>query len=133
MILNNDNDETRQVVEHCYKQSKVLINPIIEWTDSDVWEFIKHYGIQTNPLYECGYNRIGCIGCPIAQRRWRLHDFARYPIYKDNYIKAFDRMLQRRKELGKNNRSNWTSGESVFDWWVGNDPNQMKMDGFEDF
>ena len=133
LILNNDNDETRQVVEHCYKQSKVLINPIIEWTDSDVWEFIRHYGIQTNPLYGCGFDRIGCVGCPMAQRNKRLRGFARYPKYKDNYIKAFDRMVQRRKELGKKDRINWVSGEAVFDWWIGNDPNQLKMDGFEDF
>lgn len=133
MILNNDNDETRQLVEHCYKQSKVLINPIVEWTDADVWEFIRHYGIEVNPLYECGYKRVGCIGCPLAHPKARLLDFARYPKYKSNYIKAFERMIKRRKETGKVNRVNWSTGESVFNWWLRYDDTQLKFEGFEDF
>lgn len=133
MILNNDNDETRQLVEHCYKQSKVLINPIVEWTDSDVWEFIRHYGIKVNPLYECGYKRVGCIGCPFASLKNRLFDFARYPKYKSNYIKAFERMIKRRKETGKVNKVNWSTGEAVFNWWLRYDDAQLKFDGFEDF
>lgn len=133
MILNNDNDETRQLVEHCYKQSKVLINPIVEWTDSDVWEFIKHYGIEVNPLYECGYKRVGCIGCPFASPKNRLRDFARYPKYKSNYIKAFERMIKRRRERNKVDRVNWSTGEAVFNWWLRYDDTQLKFEGFEDF
>lgn len=132
VILNNDNAETRELVEHCFKQSKVLINPIVEWTDTDVWEFIHHYGIDVNPLYECGYKRIGCIGCPMVGKE-RFLEFARYPRYKSNYIKAFDRMVQRRKEMGKVDRSNWKDGEAVFHWWLGDDPNQIKFEGFEDY
>jgi phosphoadenosine phosphosulfate reductase len=133
MILNNDNDETRQLVEHCYKQSKVMINPIVEWTDADVWEFIRHYGIEVNPLYECGYKRVGCIGCPLASSKMRLFEFARYPKYKSNYIKAFERMIERRKETGKDNKVNWSTGESVFNWWLQYDNTQLKFEGFEDF
>lgn len=133
LILNNDNTETRELVEHCYQQSKVLINPIVEWTDNDVWEFLRHYGIPTNPLYECGYHRVGCIGCPMAQRKGMLRDFARYPKYKSNYIKAFERMLARRKERGLENKTWGNSGEAVFNWWVRNDSTQLKFEGFEDY
>ena len=77
IVLNMDNDENRRFVERCYRTSTSLLNPIIDWTDDDVLEFLAHYGVELNPLYEavikdgkyclCGKHRVGCIGCPMAQ------------------------------------------------------------------
>lgn len=66
LILNDDNAESRRMVEQCYRTRKTLVNPILDWTDEDVWEFLRHYGCEGNPLYKCGYSRVGCIGCPMA-------------------------------------------------------------------
>ena len=126
IILNNDNGESREMVEHCMTKHKVLINPIIDWTDDDVWEFLRHYGCKSNPLYECGFKRIGCIGCPIAKKH-RYEEFRRYPKYKLNYIRAFDRMLKERERRGKPNMDNWQSGYDVFKWWMGEDINQLSF------
>lgn len=127
VMLNNDNGESRELVEHCYKSRKVLINPIYDWTDNDVWEFLKHYGCKSNPLYECGFKRIGCIGCPMAGKH-RYVDFNRYPKYKLNYIRAFDRMLKVREEKGLTSKFNWQNGEDVFKWWMGEDINQITFE-----
>ena len=126
IILNNDNGESREMVEHCMTKHKVLINPIIDWTDDDVWEFLRHYGCKSNPLYECGFKRIGCIGCPMAEKH-RYKEFNRYPKYKLNYIRAFDRMLKERERRGKPNMDNWQSGYDVFKWWMGEDINQLSF------
>ena len=126
IILNNDNDDSRELVEHCQFQSKVLVNPIYDWTDRDVWEFLTHYGCKSNPLYECGFKRIGCIGCPIASKK-RYFEFARYPKYKENYIRAFDRMLKARAERGLKSKKEWSSAENVFKWWMGEDVNQLSF------
>lgn len=129
IILNNDNTESRELVEHCSMQAKVLVNPIYDWTDKDVWEFLRHYGCKSNPLYECGFSRIGCIGCPAAVAAKRYMEFNRYPKYKANYIRAFDRMIERRKERGiKPTRISWNTGEEVFKWWMGEDPTQLTFD-----
>ena len=69
VILNLDNDEKRQLVEHCYRTQKVLINPMIDWDDEFLWWYIKHEGIEINPLYGCGWERVGCIGCPMAGKQ----------------------------------------------------------------
>ena len=65
---------------------------IIDWSDNDVWEFLHYYGCNSNPLYQCGYSRIGCVGCPNSYKR--KQEFERYPKFTENYIKTFDRMLQ---------------------------------------
>jgi len=116
LILNSDNSENRRIFENCQQKGKRMLNPIIDWTDKEVWEFLNHYGCKSNPLYECGYTRIGCLGCPMA-RKGRLRDFKRYPKYRDNYIRAFDRMLVKCKEQGKE-RHIWKTGKDVFDWWM---------------
>ncbi len=46
-----------------------------------------------NPLYFCGFSRVGCIGCPMAGKH-RYFEFARYPQYEKLYLMAFDRMLE---------------------------------------
>ena len=83
-VLNDDNDSSRRFVEMCYRTTSTMVNPVVDWSDEDVWEFLRHYGCQSNPLYECGYKRIGCIGCPNASCANRKREFARYPKYKDN-------------------------------------------------
>jgi phosphoadenosine phosphosulfate reductase len=39
------------------------INPILDWTDGDIWEYIKNNNLPVNPLYE-HFNRVGCWCCP---------------------------------------------------------------------
>lgn len=126
IINNNDNGEVRDYVEHCSMQAKVLVNPIVEWSDKDVWDFLRHYDIKTNPLYECGWSRIGCIGCPMAKKNGRYKEFRAFPTYKQTYIKTFDKMLERRKEHGKkSNNVTWHSGEDVFRWWMDEEPSEQ--------
>ena len=127
-VLNDDNDSSRRFVEMCYRTTSTMVNPIVDWSDADVWEFLRHYGCKSNPLYECGYKRIGCIGCPLGGSASMNREFARYPKYKENYIRAFDRMLERRKEKGLPIPPMWQDGQQVFKWWIGDDPYQLEFD-----
>ena len=126
IVLNDDNAETRRFVEHCYRTTSTMVNPIVDWTDTDVWEFLHHYGCESNPLYQCGKSRVGCIGCPMQGYNGMKVDFARYPKYRENYVHAFDRMLQARADAGLENRD-WKTGEDVMMWWVGDDPRQISF------
>ena len=129
LILNDDNDESRRFVEHCYRTTSTMVNPIVDWEDKDVWEFMHYYGCKGNPLYQCGETRIGCIGCPMQGPKGMKRDFKRYPIYRANYIKAFDRMILERKKNGKEARM-WETGEEVMSWWVGDNPAQITIDDY---
>lgn len=130
ILLNFDDDEARRTVEHCYRTRNTLVNPIIDWSDEDVWEFIKGYGIPYCSLYDCGYKRLGCIGCPMSFKAAEELDV--YPKYRENYIRAFERMLIAREQNGKNNKT-WKTGEDVMDWWLEKtkptpDDNQMLIE-----
>jgi phosphoadenosine phosphosulfate reductase len=121
VILNYENSETHRMVENCYRTSKTLINPILEWDDEFLWWYIRHEGIEINPLYKNGCSggcgRIGCVGCPMSGRG-REKEFAMYPQYKQLYINAFDRMLKYRKQCGNKDVIGWETAQGVFDWWM---------------
>ena len=128
-MLLTDNDDTRKLFEQCQLKAKTVVNPIIDWEDSDIWEYIESERICTNCLYKMGYDRVGCIGCPMAGKgRWK--EFADFPKYKQMYIDAFDRMLEVRKARGKGGK--WQTGEEVFLWWMEDEniPGQMTLDDF---
>lgn len=137
MVLNHDNAETRAFVDHCYRTISVMINPIVDWTDDDVWKFLHHYGIKSNPLYEVseingyfcpqGEKRIGCIGCPMQGSKGMVEDFAKYPKYRDSYLRAFRRMLEAREEAKL--PTEWKDAREVMMWWVGDDPQQLSLFG----
>ena len=131
-ILLSDNDDARRLFEKCQLKAEIIVNPIIDWKNRDIWEYINQEHISTNPLYQCGYNRVGCIGCPMAGKiRWR--EFADFPRIKNAYIHAFDRMLKVRKAAGKDDSGGkWKSGYDVFLWWMEDDNVEGQM-SFDDF
>ena len=115
IILMNDNDD-RQLLESCTRQNKRVVNPIIDWEETEVWDYLRDVDCNGNPLYQCGFKRVGCIGCPMAGGRTQIHEFSMYPKYRQMYVHAFDRMIEVRKSRGK--EAKWESGEDVMDWWT---------------
>ena len=101
-----------------HKKGLEIDHIIVEWTDDDVWKFLRHYGCKSNPLYECGFRRVGCIGCPMAGKVMRKFEFERYPTFKLAYTHAFDRMLKARRERGMQLSNGRDTGEELFDWWI---------------
>ena len=50
-------------------------------------------------------------------------DFQKYPKYKEQYLRCMERMMERRLERRLESKMNWKTGQDIFDWWIGNDPN----------
>lgn len=118
LVLTNDNEDSRRMIEQCYKRHKTTLNPIVDWTDADVWNFIRLESIPYCELYDNGFHRLGCIGCPLAGTKDREREFARWPKYKIAYLKAFDRMLKEREKRGKTWMHQGTTAKEVFRWWM---------------
>lgn len=133
-MLFNDNDDERRQFEHCALKGKFVVNPIIDWADDDVWEFIHNRKLPYCKLYDMGFKRIGCIGCPNGTTKHREFEFARYPKMKELYIKTFDKMLA---EMPDDTNRSWKTGEDVFNWWLYGEENksndkQIKIEGLGD-
>lgn len=108
------------IVSTARKQKTILVNVIYDWSDAEIWEYIRDNEIEYNELYDMGYKRVGCILCPLASKREKQRDILTFPAYKERYIKAFEKMLEVRKERGKDdgNGGVWKDAESVFKWWI---------------
>lgn len=120
IVLNDDNDEARRMVEHCYRTRKTLVNPIVDWTEEDVWEFLNGGGYPHCELYDRGKKRLGCIGCPMSTAA--AAELEEYPKYKQAYIHAFGRMLENNRARGV--KCEWKTAEEVYRWW-------LRLDGKE--
>lgn len=108
----------RKLVETCTAHNgKRFIHPIIEWSESDVWEYIHTYHVPYCELYDEGRKRIGCILCPYTPKAQKIADMKRWPKYVELYKMAFQRMLDKRKADGFP-CDTWKTGEDVFNWWV---------------
>ena len=116
-------------IQTCKAQKDTLCNPIYHFIESEIWQYVRQYNVKMNPLYSRGFKRIGCIGCPLGGAKAQNKEFELYPKYKENYIKAFDRMLARQRKSGTAYRKyTFSSGEEVMRWWLGENPNQVRIE-----
>ena len=125
MDIKEENSYDCTLIKACKEQKDVMVNPIIDWTNSDIWYYISENNISYNPLYDMGYQRVGCIGCPMATYKQKCKMFKDFPKYKENYIRAFDRLLETRRRnnnpwIFKNGKECLT-GEELFSWWIEED------------
>jgi phosphoadenosine phosphosulfate reductase len=108
---------TRKMVETCYKgRSKRYLHPIIDWTDDNVWDFIRSEHISYCSLYDEGFDRIGCILCPMQAKGNVQRDIDRWPRYADKYIRTFDELIALRHSEGK--KVLQSTGQELFEWWI---------------
>jgi phosphoadenosine phosphosulfate reductase len=67
-----------QHVEQDEKRGIVKFNPLAEWTDKDVWNYISKHDLPYHPLHNQGYDSIGCAPCTLAgagrEGRWADSD-----------------------------------------------------------
>ena len=86
------------------------ISIILEWKSSDVWEFIRSENIPYCELYDQGFERIGCVGCPLAGRRMRLLVFQRWPKFKVQILQSLRKI--------HSSKSEFQTVEDWFEWWM---------------
>ena len=55
-----------QTVEWDDNNNLLKINPLISWTEKQVWEYIKNHNIPVNSLHKKGFTSIGCQPCTRA-------------------------------------------------------------------
>lgn len=104
---------------------KIVVRPIIDWTDEEIWEYIHKYNLPYCKLYDQGFKRIGCVGCPLGNRQ--KEELEKYPRFKEAYVRAFDRMILERKQ--KDKKCDWKNGQEVLAWWIGENVRKKECEG----
>ena len=104
----------RQMFETSYAdKTKRMVHIILDWKDKDVWQYIRTLGLPYCCLYDEGFKRIGCIGCPMNSKR--SAQFAKWPRHRAAYLWAIRGALAQKpcKYFG-------TDAELYFEWWISN-------------
>lgn len=85
-----------------YKHSGQVVDaiyPILDWTLTDITEFIKERGIKCAPIYYDSNGafhperRLGCMCCPLASRKHRIAEFKQHPNMVKLYIRGGGKWL----------------------------------------
>ena len=104
------------------RNSGHIVSPICYWTDEDVWDFIRSRNLPYCELYDQGFKRIGCIGCPMAGPEGQSREFARWPGYEAAWKRAifrfydkWHRVPNRKGELRY--FEDFGSAQGLWDWW----------------
>jgi phosphoadenosine phosphosulfate reductase len=47
---------------------RVKVNPLVDWTSADVWDYVRKHGVPVNRLHNEGFPTVGCAPCTRAVR-----------------------------------------------------------------
>jgi len=109
----------RSMVEQCYTDnSKRYLHPIIDWTKYEIWEYIRSYQLPYCKLYDEGFQRLGCVMCPMAGAKGMARDAARWPKIAAMYRWACNRAYEKAVADGLERARNWASGDEMYEWWI---------------
>ena len=95
-------------------KGKIHVYPILNWTEKNVWEYIHTNGLPYPKLYDEGFTRMGCVGCPLANQSQRINEYKLYPRYVYAVIKAIDKNIKAGKCLSKF----FNDPYEAFYWWI---------------
>lgn len=111
-IRRQESSKRRIRKEYESLNNKIMLSPILHWSNEQIWEYIHSNNLAYPSLYDEGFKRIGCVMCPCGGPKQMERDAARWPkiaeAYKRAGIKAFDEKIN----------PDWKSSEAMYDWWI---------------
>ena len=116
---------SRAEVDVARLTGKENVNPIFMWSQNDIWQYINERRLPYCSLYDEGFDRLGCVGCPMAGAKEREREFARWSGIERAYIAACQKAVDRRAEKGKQAETSWKNGQEMFDWWMERDADRL--------
>lgn len=85
----------QETVVQCLEgKDKLILNPILDWSVSDVWKFIELFELPMNPVYKMGCDRVGCVLCPLSSIEAKRFGMKTWPKMADRWFRVFVRDRQ---------------------------------------
>jgi phosphoadenosine phosphosulfate reductase len=111
----------KQVTIHS-KTGRTILAPIAYWTEQDVWRFIKENNIPYCSLYDEGFSRLGCVGCPLNNKAQAI-EFKRWPKFEAMWKKGIDMVWERGQKVmtpsgRKYAAAKFESPDALWNWWI---------------
>ena len=105
------------------RRGGIIIAPIVYWTAHDVWQYIRENNLPYCSLYNEGFDRIGCIGCPLSGPRNQRKAFDRWPgfekLWRQYTVKFWKRWSGIPTKDGRRRFfEDFRTPEAYFDWWL---------------
>jgi phosphoadenosine phosphosulfate reductase len=117
----------RRMFEICrWIKAKFFLHPIIDWTTSEVWEYIRTNELPYCSLYNEGFDRLGCVLCPMISASKSKRDMERWPKIAMAWFRACERHYLKYKDSESHQR--WTSAEEMFEWWLNRKATKDEVD-----
>jgi phosphoadenosine phosphosulfate reductase len=110
--------KNRRLYEVCHRdKTRMFLNPIIDWTAKEVWEFIRVENIPYCSLYDEGFKRLGCVLCPMGTASQSIVETKRWPKIAEAWhrsaIAYWENHLVKTDYQGR-----WTTAEDFWHWWL---------------
>ena len=93
-------------------KEKITVNPILDWTETDVWEYLNSVvSVPHCELYDLGRHRVGCLFCPMKARKEIVDDMQRYPHQFNRLKKTVAKIAETSKEFPND-------PQTFLEWWL---------------
>lgn len=105
------------------KSDGFYLAPILYWTDDDVWSYIRANALPYCSLYDEGFKRLGCVGCPMQGSKGVKRDFERWPGYGKQWHRAIVKFWEKWHDVPTlRGKPRWFAdfkdGQELYDWWI---------------
>lgn len=77
-----------------------IYRPILKWTVSQVFEMHRKHGVEPNPLYKMGMNRVGCMPCINVRKNELLEISKRFPEHIKR-IAEWEKLVSEGSKIGQ--------------------------------
>lgn len=93
-------------------KEKITVNPILDWTETDVWEYLNNVvNVPHCELYDQGRRRVGCLFCPMKARKEIVDDMQRYP-------HQFERLKKTVVKIAETSKVFPNDPKAFLEWWL---------------
>ena len=115
--LNNGRKSLDEILESEHKcvkgKDSVMVYPLLNWTDADIWNYIEFYHLPVNPCYQVS-DRVGCMFCPFTNPKELTYYEETYPVWKTKILDAIQQYMDR---LPADRKGKFQDAEEYYDWW----------------
>lgn len=95
-------------------KDKILVSPILYWTEKDVWDYLKRMHIPYCELYDKGYKRIGCIMCPMSNYKQNVREMKNFPHVGKNWRKTIEWLIENKWK----DKPLLQDPDMALKWWI---------------